>query len=92
MVTTQLAMVLFLTPYASLAKAVTTANGIASGANPIAILISPGIYIENNSAGPITVTADGISIVGDSHQLYYLFQAHQQTIFFQLTILCKLLI
>ncbi len=56
----------FVTPYATLAKAVTTANSISSGANPVAIIISSGTYVENNSAGPITVTANGISIIGDS--------------------------
>lgn len=53
-------------PYATLSKAITVANGFASLLNPIAILISPGIYIENNSSGPIIVTAAGISITGDS--------------------------
>ena len=36
-----------------LSKAITVANGIATLANPICILISAGIYIENNSAGPL---------------------------------------
>ncbi len=56
----------FTTPYASLAQAVATANSIASSANPIAILINSGIYVENNSVGPITITANGISLVGTS--------------------------
>ncbi len=56
----------FALPYASLAQAITTANSIASTANPIAILINPGIYTEDNSAGPLTITANGISIVGDA--------------------------
>ena len=46
----------FNTPYASLSKAITVANGIATGVNPICIRISAGIYIENNSAGPLTIT------------------------------------
>lgn len=53
-------------PYATLAKAVTVANGIASAVNPITITVTPGMYVENNNSGPITVTAAGISIIGDS--------------------------
>src|SRR5205085_1012320 len=53
-------------PYVSLAQAITTANSLASSFNPIVILIGPGIYVEDNSAGPLTITTDGISIVGDS--------------------------
>ncbi len=53
-------------PYASLSQAIVTANSLASSTNPITILIATGVYVEDNSAGPLTVTADGISIVGDS--------------------------
>jgi hypothetical protein len=53
-------------PYATLAKAVTIANGIASALKPITITMTPGVYVENNSSGPITLTAAGISIIGDS--------------------------
>ena len=56
----------FDTPYASLSKAIDLANSIALATNPITILISSGIYVEDNSAGPLTVTTEGISIVGDS--------------------------
>ena len=57
----------FVNPYATLAMAVSVANSQASATtNPMAILISPGIYVEDNSAGPITITASGISIVGQS--------------------------
>ncbi len=56
----------FDTPYASLSKAINVANTIASSANPINILISAGIYVEDNSSGPLTITANGISIVGNS--------------------------
>jgi hypothetical protein len=56
----------FNTPYASLAKAIIVANAIASAINPICILISSGIYTENNSVGPLTITANGVSIVGNS--------------------------
>ncbi|MFA6066704.1 MAG: hypothetical protein WC707_05995 [Candidatus Babeliaceae bacterium] len=56
----------FATPYASLAKAVNVANTLSTTANPIAISIMPGVYTENNSAGPIAITAGGISIIGDA--------------------------
>jgi hypothetical protein len=56
----------FDTPYLTLSKAITIANGIASVLNPINILVSAGIYVENNSVGPLTIAASGISIVGDS--------------------------
>jgi hypothetical protein len=56
----------FTTPYASLAKAVNLANGIASTAHPVAILVGAGIYVENNSAGALAITASGISIIGES--------------------------
>ena len=53
-------------PWASLSKAVTEANANATAANPIVINMEPGSYTENNSSGPIAITAEGISIVGDS--------------------------
>ncbi|MFA6066703.1 MAG: hypothetical protein WC707_05990 [Candidatus Babeliaceae bacterium] len=56
----------YATPYASLDKAVDVANGLATSSDPVAILISSGVYIENNSAGPIAITANGISVIGAS--------------------------
>ncbi len=56
----------FTYPYASLAKAVTVANAIATVTNPLIISIAPGTYIENNSAGPITLTTGGVTIAGQS--------------------------
>ncbi len=53
-------------PYASLAKAITLANSIASASTPVTIFISAGTYIEDNSAGPLSINTAGISIVGDS--------------------------
>jgi hypothetical protein len=52
------------TPYATLAKAIDIANGLASSSNPITISIGTGIYIEDNSVSPLTVTAEGIAIIG----------------------------
>jgi hypothetical protein len=56
----------FSNPYASLSKAVATANALPPSLNPVAISITTGIYTEDNSAGPITITAAGVSIFGDS--------------------------
>src|SRR5579872_2477114 len=56
----------FSSPYATLSKALSTANSIASSSNPISIQISSGIYVEDNSAGSLTINANGISIVGVS--------------------------
>ena len=56
----------FSTPFATLSAALTTANTIAAFTNPLAILISPGIYVEDNTAGPLAITATGISVVGQS--------------------------
>ena len=56
----------FTTPYASLAKAIDTANSIATINNPVVITVAPGIYTENNSTGPLVITANGISITGSS--------------------------
>jgi len=53
-------------PFASLAKAINVANGIATASTPVTILISAGTYIENNSVGPLAITAETISIMGDS--------------------------
>ncbi len=53
-------------PYLTLSKAITTANSISSAANPVSILIASGVYVEDNSAGPLSITAGGVSIVGDS--------------------------
>ena len=56
----------FNAPYLTLSKAISVANGIASNVNPITIIMMGGIYVENNSAGALTITANSISIVGDS--------------------------
>ncbi len=53
-------------PFASLAKAISVANGIASTPDPVTIAISSGTYIEDNSAGPLSINVAGISIIGES--------------------------
>ena len=53
-------------PYLTLSKAITVANSLASTTDPICIAMSPGIYVEDNSGGPLTITAGGISIVGEN--------------------------
>lgn len=56
----------FALPYATLSNAISLANSLASSNNPMAILISPGLYIENNSVSPLTITSNGISIVSEA--------------------------
>jgi hypothetical protein len=54
----------FDSPYANLSKAINVANGMSSLLSPITIRIEAGIYTENNTIGPLTITAQGISIAG----------------------------
>jgi len=56
-------------PYLTLSKAISVANSISSSVNPITILIEAGIYVENNNAGPLSITANGIAIVGSSRNV-----------------------
>jgi hypothetical protein len=56
----------FALPFRTVAHAVSVANTVATTVNPIVIQIGAGIFVENNSSGPITITANGISIVGSS--------------------------
>ena len=53
-------------PLASLSKAISIANGIATISTPITIFISSGTFVENNSIGPLAIIAPTISIVGNS--------------------------
>ncbi len=53
-------------PYASLSKALDTANSLSVVVDPVAIAMAPGVYVEDNSAGPLAVSSEGISIIGDS--------------------------
>src|SRR5579872_1296626 len=62
----------FNNPYATLAKAIDIANVLANVNHPICIFMSPGIYIENNVAGPLTITTDGVSIVSFSPEATYI--------------------
>ncbi|MCL5875793.1 MAG: tail fiber domain-containing protein [Candidatus Dependentiae bacterium] len=54
----------FSSPYATLSKAITVANTLATLSNPLTIAVDSGVYIENNGSGPLTITAEGISLVG----------------------------
>ena len=56
----------FDTPYLTLAKAIDVANSLASATTPVAIIMSAGVYTEDNSSGPLIITDPGISIVGQS--------------------------
>ena len=54
----------FNTPFLTLAKAIGVANSVASSSNLVAIQIGAGVFVEDNSAGPLTLAASGISIIG----------------------------
>ena len=54
----------FDSPYKSLSKAISVANGLSSLENPITIQIEVGNYVENNTIGPLTITTQGIIING----------------------------
>ena len=56
----------FDTPYLTLTKAIEAAVLIASAVNPVAIMMSSGVYTEDNSVGPLEITIEGVSIVGAS--------------------------
>ena len=56
----------FSAPFLTVSHAVSVANTVANLANPVVISVGAGVFIENNSGGPITITADGISIIGSS--------------------------
>ena len=53
-------------PFLTVSHALTVANSVASAVNPVIIQIGAGRFIENNSGGPLTITASGISIIGSS--------------------------
>jgi trimeric autotransporter adhesin len=53
-------------PFLTVSKAVEQANLVATSINPVAIEIGAGIFVEDNSAGPIAITSSGISLVGVS--------------------------
>ncbi len=53
-------------PFATLGRAINLANTIANASTPVTIFVSAGTYVEDNSVGPLTITTEGISIVGDS--------------------------
>ena len=51
-------------PFASIARAITIANTLAIVSNPVVIQVQPGVYIENNTIGALTITAAGVTICG----------------------------
>lgn len=54
-------------PYRTVSYAVQQANAVATFANPVVINIGAGIFVEDNSGGPLRITASGISLVGQSY-------------------------
>jgi hypothetical protein len=57
----------FNAPFLTVSHAVTVANTVASTLNPVVIKIGAGLFVENNSGGPITISANGITIFGSSN-------------------------
>jgi len=53
-------------PFRTVKYAVNQANAVATIANPVTINVGSGIFVEDNSGGAITITGEGISIVGSS--------------------------
>ena len=53
-------------PFLTLSKALSVANALATTTTPISILMAAGIYVENNSSGSLSITANSISIIGDT--------------------------
>jgi hypothetical protein len=56
-------------PYLTLAKAIQVANLQASDTTPVDIMVYAGIYVEDNSSGPLAITSSGISIRGKNSPL-----------------------
>jgi hypothetical protein len=56
----------FSAPFASLKRALVLANATATPATPVQIIMGAGVFKEDNSAGPLTVTATPININGAS--------------------------
>ncbi|MFC1842388.1 beta strand repeat-containing protein [Candidatus Dependentiae bacterium] len=56
----------FSEPFLTVKHAVSQANLVSSLSNPVAVNVGPGIFVEDNSGGPIAITSDGITICGTS--------------------------
>ena len=56
----------FSAPFLTISHALSVVNPQASVANPIVISVGAGLFFEDNSGGPLTISADGISIIGTS--------------------------
>jgi hypothetical protein len=54
------------TPFLTIKAAVSAANLLSTGASSVVINVGAGTFIEDNSTGPIMITADGICIIGTS--------------------------
>lgn len=55
----------FRSPFLTLKAAIEAAN-LADSASPIVIEVGTGMFIEDNSTGPITITANALNIIGES--------------------------
>lgn len=51
-------------PFLTVKRALADANLIATPTNTVAVIVGAGLFIEDNTLGPIPITANGISIIG----------------------------
>ncbi|MGB8467931.1 MAG: hypothetical protein WCE21_02915 [Candidatus Babeliales bacterium] len=56
----------FSSPFLTIAHAVSVANSLSTLTNPVVIQVGAGVFVEDNSGGAITITADGITLNGAS--------------------------
>jgi len=76
----------FSAPFLTVKKAVEEANSIASFTNPVTIDIGPGIYTENNSGGPLTISTNGISIKGSTQKSTIIMPLDHSNYLFSITV------
>ncbi len=70
-----------LNPFRTIGQALFVANSVASLINPVAIVVGAGNFIEN----PLTISADGISVIGSSMQSTNVIPANGGATLFNIT-------
>lgn len=56
----------FSAPFRTIKQGVTVANGVATLNNPVLVEVGAGLFVEDNSGGPISITNDGLVVSGQS--------------------------